>query len=127
VLRLELPAMELLDPRPALERWLRRVAGQELRRRTAEHAECTGLVPDRVIVGERTSRWGSCSSRGTVSYCYRLVMAPPAVVDAVVIHELCHLRHGNHGVRFKSLVKKHCPDHDQLMAWLRKHGHELEL
>ncbi len=127
VLRLELPAPELLDPRPALERWLRGFAGRELRRRTDHWAEVTGLYPNKVIVGERTSRWGSCSSRGTISLCYRLVLAPPPVVDAVVIHELCHLVHANHGRRFHALVGRFCPDHDEWMDWLREAGHTLEI
>ena len=126
-LRLDLPAADLLDPRPALERWLRRFAGRELRRRTALWSERTGLAPQRVIVGERTSRWGSCSSRGTLSFCYRLVLAPAEVVDAVVVHELCHLRHRNHGPRFKALVRAEYPDHDRQMDWLAAHGHELEV
>ncbi|MEZ4388199.1 MAG: SprT family zinc-dependent metalloprotease [Candidatus Krumholzibacteriia bacterium] len=127
VLRLELPAPDLLDPRPALERWLRGFAGRELRRRTEDWAARTGLYPARVIVGDRTSRWGSCSSRGTVSLCYRLVMAPPEVVDAVVIHELCHLVHPNHGRRFHALVRRFCPDHDDWMDWLSEAGHTLEI
>lgn len=126
-LLLELPAMELLDPRPALERWLRRFAGDELRRRTRHWSDRTGLAPSRVIVGERTSRWGSCSARGTLSYCYRLVMAPREVVDAVVVHELCHLRHMHHGPEFHAMVRRLYPDHDEAMAWLRTRGHELEI
>ena len=110
-----------------MQRWLRRFAGEELRRRTAHWAAVTKLAPRRVMVGERTSRWGSCSSRGTVSYCYRVVMAPAEVVDAVVVHELCHLRHGNHGPRFHELVRSFIPDHDRQMTWLHVHGHELEV
>lgn len=124
---LGLPAPELLDARPAVERWLRRYAGQELRRRTDHWADVVGLRPNRVIVGERTSRWGSCSARGTLSFCYRLVMAPPEVVDGVVVHELCHLAHMNHGPRFRALVARHYPDHDLAMDWLRRHGHTLEV
>lgn len=118
---------DVLDPRAALERWLRRYAADHLRERTSALAAVTGLGPRRVVIGERTSRWGSCSARGTVSFCYRLVMAPVAVVDAVVIHELCHLAHLDHGPRWRALVLRHCPDHDRQMAWLREHGGELEL
>jgi len=127
VLRMELPIEELLDPRPALIRWLRGFAGRELRRRTESWADITGLRPTKVIVGERTSRWGSCSSRGTVSLCYRLVMAPPAVVDAVVVHELCHLQEHNHGPRFHALVRRFYPEHEEKMDWLRQSGQSLEI
>lgn len=121
-----LPA-EMLDLRPVLERWLRRFAACDLRERTNSLGARIGLRPRRLMVGERTSRWGSCSARGTISYCYRLVMAPPDVIDAVVIHELGHLAHLDHGPRWRELVQRHCPDHDRHMAWLREHGGELEL
>lgn len=127
VLLMELPAAAILDPRPPLENWLRGFARQYLSQRVAVLAGSIGLEPRRVIVGERTTRWGSCSARGTLSFCYRLVMAPPAVVDAVVAHELCHLRHLNHGRRFYRLLRIACPDHDQQMQWLSEHGDELLL
>jgi len=126
-LRLLLPPPEVLDPRPAVERWLRGFSGRHLRARTAELGDRLDLQPRRVVVGERTSRWGSCSGRGTLSYCFRLVMAPPAVVDAVIVHELCHLAHGNHGPRWRALVERHCPDHDAQMDWLREQGGTLEI
>lgn len=126
-LQMWLPAAEVLDPRPPLERWLRRYAAGHLRERTAALAAATDLVPRRLLIGERTSRWGSCSARGTVSFCYRLVMAPPAVIDAIVVHELCHLQHLDHGPRWQACVRRHCPDHDRHMDWLREHGGELEL
>lgn len=127
VLHLALPTPDILDPRPALERWLRRFAAEHLRGRTDELGERIGLQATRVVVGERVTRWGSCSRTGTVSFCYRLVMADPAVVDAVVIHELCHLRHHDHGPRFRHLVSALCPEHDLHMAWLHTHGEDLDL
>jgi predicted metal-dependent hydrolase len=127
VLHLALPAQDIFDPRPALERWLRRFAAEHLRQRAEEHADRIGLRPTRVVVGDRVTRWGSCSRTGTISFCYRLVMAEPAVVDAVVVHELCHLRHPDHGPRFRRLVSALCPDHDLRMTWLRNHGEELDL
>ncbi len=127
VLHLALPAQDILDPRPALERWLRRFAADHLRERTDDLGGRLGLRPSRVVVGDRVTRWGSCSRTGTISFCYRLVMADPAVVDAVVIHELCHLRHADHGPRFRRLVSAMCPDHDLRMAWLRTNGENLDL
>ena len=121
----ELRPVDILTPRPVLEKYLRKLARQDLRERVARLAESIGLWPARVIVGERTTRWGSCSGRGTLSFCFRLVMAPPAVIDAVVAHEICHLRHMNHGRRFQRLVTLACPDHDEQMKWLREHEDEL--
>lgn len=126
-LRVQLTPSDMLDPRPLLERWLRRLARRHIEARVGELSDLHGLFPNKVIVGERTSRWGSCSSRGNLSFCYRLVMAPPEVIDAVICHELCHLRHLNHGPRFKALLSRVCPGHDDLMAWLKDHYDDLQL
>jgi predicted metal-dependent hydrolase len=126
-LRVSLTPEDRMDPRPVIQRWLRREAGRHIRERVEILADLHGFRPNRVIVGERTSRWGSCSSRGNLSFCYRLLMAPEAVIDAVVLHELCHLKHLNHGVRFKALLKRVCPEHDELMDWLKTHQAELEI
>lgn len=122
----ELSPADLLDPRPVLRRWLRRHARARLEERVRHFAGVHGFEPQKVIVGERRSRWGSCSARGTLSFCDRLIMAPPAVLDAVVCHELAHLRHLNHGAGFRALVRRICPTHDEGMAWLRDHHDELE-
>jgi len=116
---------DLLDPRPALERWLRNLARTHLKARVRDLAAPHGFKPGKVIVGERTTRWGSCSSRGNLSFCFRLVMAPPEVIDAVVCHELCHLVHLNHGPRFHVLLDRICPDHGERTEWLREHHDEL--
>lgn len=126
-LRIQLTADDLMDPRPLLERWLRRLARRHLEARVSELAALHGLTPSRVIIGERTSRWGSCSHKGNLSFCYRLAMAPPAVIDAVVCHELCHLRHLNHGPGFRKLLAEVCPDHDENMSWLRDHHDDLQI
>ena len=126
-LRMRLIAADILDPRPALERYLRKLARDDLRTRVERWSEIVGRQPRRVIVGERTSRWGSCSRRDTLSFCYRLILAPPAVIDAVVAHELCHLVHLNHSRRFYALIERVCPDHARQMDWLRAHADDLLL
>ena len=126
-LSVQLTPEDELDPRPVLQRWLRRLARRHLEDRVGELALRHGFTPGRIIVGERSTRWGSCSSRGNLSFCYRLVMAPPAVIDAVVLHELCHLRHLNHGAGFQALLARLCPDHDERMAWLREHHDLLQI
>jgi len=125
VMEVLLNQTDALDPRVVLERWLRRTARQVIHQRVAHLAARIGLEPGKILIGERTSRWGSCSGRGTLSFCYRLVMAPLPVIDAVVAHELCHLRYLDHGRRFYRLLNLACPDHGEQMAWL--HGHEDEL
>jgi hypothetical protein len=126
-LHVQLTPADALDPRPVLRRWLRRLARRHLEDRVAELALRHGFTPGRIIVGERETRWGSCSSRGNLSFCYRLVMAPPEVIDAVVLHELCHLRHLNHGPEFRALLDRLCPGHDAQMAWLKDHHDQLQI
>ena len=127
ILNCELPPQEILDPRPALQRWLRRLARQEIPPMVDHWAGELGLSPSRVIMGERTSRWGSCSARGTLSFCYRLVMAPPRVIDAIVAHEVCHLAHLNHSKRFWSLLDSACPWHRESEAGLNDHHEAMIL
>ena len=126
-LHMVLPTEDIWDPRPALEKWLRRLARQELDRRLAHWSEVTGLHPARVVIGDRKTRWGSCSGTGTLSFCYRLIMAAPAVVDAVVIHELCHLQHLNHSKRFYALLERYSPDHLESGAYLQENHDNLQL
>lgn len=126
-LRVTLPPEAVFDLRAIVERYLRTLARRWLKERVTTLARVVGVAPRRVIVGERRSRWGSCSARGNLSFCYRLVMAPPPVVDALVLHELCHLRHMNHGARFYRLYDAVCPDHRRQRAWLREHEGQLRL
>lgn len=126
-LTLVLPPDQVLDPRPALEKYLRRLAHEDLPARVAGWADKAGLRPGKVIIGERTTRWGSCSARGTISLCYRLVMAPPEVIDAVVAHEICHLAHLDHGRRFYALLDGLCPWHRESRRWLNEHHEDMVL
>ncbi|WP_421701254.1 M48 family metallopeptidase [Aliiroseovarius sp.] len=71
------------------------------------------------------SRWGSCSSRGGLMYSWRLIMAPPAVLDYVAAHEVAHLVHMDHSPAFWAQVERICPDYAPHRAWLREHGAEL--
>ncbi len=76
------------------------------------------------IAGQRT-RWGSCSARGTLSFNWRLALAPAEVFDYVAVHELCHLREPNHSPRFWALVAAARPGYREQRRWLREHGPEL--
>jgi predicted metal-dependent hydrolase len=84
-----------------------------------------GFEPTRIRIAGQRTRWGSCSPSGTVSLNWRLALAPPAVLDYVVVHELCHLQEPNHGPRFWGLVERRRPHHRAPKRWLRDNGHAL--
>jgi predicted metal-dependent hydrolase len=88
-------------------------------------AEQAGLRPRRISMKDTRTRWGSCSARGDLAFCWRLVMAPPFVQDYVAAHEVAHLRHMNHGSRFWALVATLTPHTDAAMRWLRDEGPRL--
>ena len=83
------------------------------------------LVPQRLALSSARSRWGSCSAAGGVRLNWRLMQAPLAVIDYVVIHELAHLAELNHSPRFGAIVAAHCPDWKVRRDWLKQHGNRL--
>ena len=90
-----------------------------------EEAERLGVAYRRIRIGGQRTLWGSCSARGTLSFNWRLVLAPFEVLDYVVVHELCHLRVPDHSPRFWKLVERRRPHWRDQRAWLREHGPEL--
>lgn len=112
------------DPAPAVERWLRGEARRVLGERVRQLAPALRATPGSLRIGDPRTRWGSASRRG-LSFSWRLVLAPPVVIDAVVVHELAHLRIASHGREFWSLVRGHAPETDFARRWLRQH--ELDL
>ena len=92
----------------------------------AEEAPRLGVTVTRIAIRDQRTRWGSCSSRGTLSFNWRLVLAPPEVAGYVVVHELCHLREPNHSPRFWRLVAGARPGYPEQRRWLAEHGWELQ-
>ncbi|HEU5215044.1 MAG TPA: M48 family metallopeptidase [Gaiellaceae bacterium] len=90
-----------------------------------EEAEALGVAYRRIRIGGQRTLWGSCSPKGTLSFNWRLVLAPVDVLDYVVVHELCHLRVPNHSRRFWALVEGRRPYWREQRDWLREHGAEL--
>ncbi|WPZ35736.1 SprT family zinc-dependent metalloprotease [Thalassobaculum sp. OXR-137] len=89
------------------------------------HAEALGRKVGRVTVRDTATRWGSCSSRGDLSFSWRLVLAPEEVLDYVVAHEAAHLVEMNHSDRFWALVELLMPDYKRPRTWLKRHGSKL--
>jgi predicted metal-dependent hydrolase len=79
----------------------------------------------RVSVRDQSSRWGSCSTTGVLSYSWRLILAPPFVLEYLAAHEVAHLVEMNHSRRFWRLVERICPDMTRAKAWLDAHGADL--
>ena len=113
--------------RDALERWYRRRARVEVERRLDGAAARAGKAYSRLQIRGQRTRWASCSSTGAMSFNWRLLLAPAAMLDYVVEHEVAHLDVHDHSDRFWSLLARRCPDYERHEAWLRRHGQGLRL
>ncbi|MGE0765797.1 MAG: M48 family metallopeptidase [Hyphomicrobiaceae bacterium] len=108
-----------------LRDWLVGESRRDLDERVTFHARQLGLVAKRISVRDQKSRWGSCTSDGQLSFSWRLVLAPPLVLDYVAAHEVAHLAEMNHGPRFWTLVKRTMPELEEAKLWLRMNGMQL--
>ncbi|MBF8290464.1 MAG: family peptidase [Chloroflexi bacterium] len=108
-----------------LEAWLRERAGDAIDRAVAAHAPALRVQPERITLRDPRTRWGSATRQRTLSFSWRLILAPPSALETVVVHELAHLRVFGHGPRFWDLVAARRPDHLLWRRWLRLHSHEL--
>ena len=102
-----------------LRGWIRRHAGLVLPPRLRAVAERSGLDYARVTIRSQKTRWGSCSARRNISLNDQLLFLPPATVDYLLVHELCHTREMNHSPAFWKLVERHCPEyraHERLLC-----------
>lgn len=115
--------LERLAPR--VMRWMRDRAAREIRWRVTEKSAALGKTCRRVTIRDQQTRWGSCSASGSLNFSWRLVMAPEAVLDYVVAHEVAHLAEMNHGRRFWAHVATLCEDPNSARAWLRRNAMEL--
>jgi predicted metal-dependent hydrolase len=105
--------------------WLKREAKRDLLAASERHARAIGVTFRKLSVRDQASRWGSCTSDGSLSYSWRLILAPSHVLDYVAVHEVAHLKHMNHGMRFWRLVLAHCPHAAEARSWLKHHGASL--
>ena len=108
-----------------LEGWLRVRAASVIAAGVAARAPTMGVSPARITVRDQRTRWASASPSGALSFSWRLLLAPPEVLDAIVVHELAHLRIRGHSRAFWSLVERHAPQTSSARRWLRGHGREL--
>lgn len=118
-IRIDAPAGKNIDLEPYLQAYLKQYAARLIPGRVHAWSQAMKLFPKRISIRSQRTRWGSCSSRGTLSFNWRLVMATPEVLDYVVIHEISHLAAPNHSPRFWELVQTFSPDYKQHRRWLR--------
>jgi predicted metal-dependent hydrolase len=113
--------------RPALERFYRRAAAAEVSERLDRACAQVGVRYRRLTIRGQRTRWASCSRSGTISFNWRLLLAPEPVLDYIVWHEVCHLEVMDHSPRFWALVAERCPGFDEQARWLRLNGPTLVL
>lgn len=115
------------DAAAAVERWYRRAARAEIGPRLDAAVARAGTAYTKLTIRGQKTRWGSCSTTGAMSFNWRLLLAPEAVLDYVVEHEVCHLEVMDHSPRFWALLEQRVPDWREHAAWLRRYGSTLVL
>ena len=105
--------------------FLRREAKRDLDAVSVRFAGDLGVRVKHVAVRDQSSRWGSCSTTGVLSFSWRLILAPSVVLDYLAAHEVAHLVEMNHSPRFWRLVRRLCPEHERAKVWLDVHGTDL--
>ena len=113
------------DLRPAVEAHLRKVAAKELPPRCLEFARETNVSVARVFIRNQRSRWGACSSTGTITFNWRVLQLPPWVRDYIILHELMHRRQPNHSRQYWREVASVCPEWREAERWIKKNGRTI--
>jgi predicted metal-dependent hydrolase len=105
-----------------LERWYRKEAEKVILKRIEYYKPKFSTEPAKIKIKEQKRRWGSCNSRGSIYFNWRIIMAPPLVIDYIIVHEMSHLIHRNHSPKFWKQVESMLPDYKVRKKWLRDHG-----
>lgn len=113
--------------RSRLITWYKQQATLYLSSRTAHYSAITGLKPRSITIKTYRSRWGSCGVYADIQFNWKLMLAPPQIIDYVIVHELCHIEQHNHSAAFWQLVKRHYPDFKTARLWLKNNGYTLNL
>ncbi|MFI3186919.1 MAG: SprT family zinc-dependent metalloprotease [Methylococcaceae bacterium] len=111
--------------REALIRWMKKESKSLVEQLVNQHAEKKQLFPQTIKIKTQKTRWGSCGIHNDININWLLIMAPPEVLEYVVVHELCHIKVRNHSVHFWALVAEHLPDYQSRRHWLKAHGGSL--
>ena len=129
--------MQAVSPKPSqkektpyerrLEAPYRQAAKEYIPKRVAYYAQLLDVTYATISIRDQKTRWGSCSSKGNLYFSWRLILAPPKVLDYVVVHELCHRKEMNHSPRFWALVESMIPDYKTHRKWLKENGEKLTI
>lgn len=125
--RLLLVHGDIIHVASRVERFLREEAERDLRAAVTRHAANAGVTIGRISVKDTMSRWGSCSARGDLAFSWRLILAPPSILDYLAAHEVAHRLEMNHSTRYWRHVARLFPDYRAAEAWLNRHGSGLHL
>ena len=111
--------------RKLLQDWYLDRASDKLEQKSIKYSEQMGVQPTKIKVKEYKSRWGSCNSRGEISYNWKIIMTPHRIVDYLVVHELSHLIHHNHSKQYWNQVRSIVPDYQDRRDWLKTNAGSL--
>ena len=125
-LRVKTDSMDTEKVKGILKSWYIQQAEDCLLGRTQHFASCLGVKPSRVQLRQYRSQWGRCNSRQEIAFDWRVIMAPDSVIDYLVIHELCHIKHFNHSSDFWSLVGSLQPNYRESKDWLRANSYWIK-
>lgn len=130
-LRVDFTEDEMVMPRSwqtaHLRAWLKAACQLEIQRRVPLMAPLMQLRPTGMHVTEAKTRWGSCSSKNSLNFSWRLIFCPPEVISYVVIHELCHIKHKDHSAAFWAMVAQYDPKYESRKAWLQSYAALMDL
>jgi len=123
------PLICVAGDKPHIERrvrdFLKREARKDIEGAVALYARRLGVEPRRITLRDTVSRWGSCSSTGSLNFSWRLILAPPEILDYLAAHEVAHIVHMNHSPMFWKLTRRIFPETERAEAWLKSHGAHL--
>ncbi|MGL5116318.1 MAG: M48 family metallopeptidase [Beijerinckiaceae bacterium] len=105
--------------------FLKREARRDIEAAAARHAKALGVSIRKIAIKDTTSRWGSCAADGSLSFSWRMILAPPFVLDYLAAHEVAHRVEMNHSARYWKVVASIFPDYERAEAWLKRNGAEL--
>lgn len=126
-IRIRVPRGRNADADRALELWLRREARNGIQAALRKYTKQMRVFYNRLYIMNQKTKWAGCSAKNNLSFNWRLIMAPPEVLEYIVIHELAHLIERDHSTRFWLIVGSHCPNYLRHRDWLRDNEHRLRL